>query len=108
MAINEDKAQFILDQLQGWGPIESKRMFGGMGFFREGKMFAKMGGDTFRFKVDEHNQADYEAAGMKPYFSEKKGKGMPYWEVPVSIQEDADQLKAWADKAYEAAVRAKK
>ena len=65
-------------------------MFDGIGFFRDGLMFAKMSGETFCLEVDEENQKDFEERGMTPYFSEKKKKGMPYWEVPIDVIEDRD------------------
>lgn len=108
MALNENYVKFIQDQLSEFGEYESKKMFGGLGFFKDGMMFGKIGGETFRLKVDEHNQADYEAKGMKPFFSETKKKGMPYWEVPVEVVEDSGELKKWAEKAFDAAKRAKK
>lgn len=30
-----DYLKYIIDQLEGWAPFETKRMFGGVGFFRE-------------------------------------------------------------------------
>jgi DNA transformation protein len=63
-------------------------MFGGIGLFHQGLMFGKIGGDTFRLKVDEHNKKEYEDREMKPFYSEKKKKGMPYWEVPIEVFED--------------------
>ncbi len=108
MAVSEDYLNFITDQLSDFGDVEVKRMFGGIGFFKEGLMFGKIGSDTFRLKVDKHNQDEYEKRGMKPFYSKDKKKGMPYWEVPADIIEDRSQLKEWATKSFEAAVRAKK
>lgn len=107
MALNQEFLEYVLDQLSEFGKVEVKKMFGGAGLFHEGLMFGKIGGSTFRLKVDQHNQQDYEERGMKPYYSEKKKKGMPYWEVPVEVLEDKDELTKWALKSYEAAVRAK-
>ena len=108
MAVSESYLAYITDQLSEFGDFQSKKMFGGIGFFREGKMFAMIGGDTFRLKVDESNQADFEAKGMKPYESKTKKKGMPYWEVPADVIEDRTALKKWASKAYEIALKGKK
>ena len=108
MAVSEDYLNFILDQLSEFEPITSKKMFGGVGFFREGLMFGMIGGGAFRLKVDENNQADYEAKGMQPLFMKNKKKGMPYWEVPLEVIEDKKELAKWAEKAYDASVRAKK
>ena len=103
MPVNEEYLKYIQDQLSEFGDVEIKRMFGGIGIFKEGLMFSKIGGDTFRLKVDETNQADFEALGMKPYFNEKKKKGMPYWEVPLEIIEDRSKLAAWANTSFEIA-----
>ena len=108
MAVSQDYLDHILDQLSLFGEVTTKKMFGGVGFFREGKMFGMLGGDTFRLKVDEGNRADYEARGMAQYSSGTKKKGMPYWEVPADVVEDRDLLKQWADKAFQAALDAKK
>ena len=108
MAVSEDYLQFITDQLSDFGPVDIKRMFGGVGLFRDGLMFGKIGSDVFRLKVDEHNKAEYEARGMKPFAHPTKKKGMPYWEVPADVVEDRAVLAEWATKAYAAAVRAKK
>ena len=108
MAVSEDYKNFITDQLEYFGDITAKGMFGGIGFFKEGIMFAMIGGGTFRMRVDEENQADYESKGMKPYQSNPKKKGMPYWEVPVDVLEDKEELNLWAQKSLEAAIRGKK
>ena len=108
MAVSEEFLNMITDQLSEFGEVEIKRMFGGIGLFHESLMFGKIGGDTFRLKVDDNNKKDYEEKGMTPYFSEKKKKGMPYWEVPADVLEDKTELATWARKSFDAAVRGKK
>lgn len=108
MAVNEDLANYIKDQLSTFGNFESKKMFGGVGFFKEGLMFGLLGKNVFHLKVDDYNRAEYEAAGMKAFMSTAKKKGMPYWEVPANVLEDKNELSAWATKSFEAALRAKK
>ena len=108
MAVSEDFIQFIQDQLSGFGHFETKKMFGGVGFFKDGLMFALIGGGTFRLKADDVNKSDFQQRGMKPYHSKKKGKGMPYWEVPADIIEDSEELIKWTESAFQAALRAKK
>lgn len=108
MAVKEDYLNYILDQLSEFGKVEVKKMFGGIGLFHEGLMFGKIGGETFRLKVDDSNKPKYEAKGMKPFHSEKKKKGMPYWEVPLEILKDRIQLKEWAKESYQIAINSKK
>lgn len=108
MAVNEDYLAYIQDQLTDFGSFEVKKMFGGIGLFKEGLMFGMIAGDTFRLKVDSHNKGDFEKHGMKPYMNKSKKKGMPYWDVPPAILEDRKLLAEWALRSYEAAMRAKK
>lgn len=108
MAVNKDYLNYVLDQLSEFGEIKVKNMFGGVGLFHQGLMFGKIGDDTFRLKVDNSNKAKYEEKGMKPFHSEKKKKGMPYWEVPLEILEDSSALKEWAYESYQIAFNNKK
>ncbi len=109
MAVSESTTTFIKDQLSDFADVEMKKMFGGIGIFLEGIMFGMITAkEEFMMRVGEENQRDYEAKGSKPFHHEKKGKGMPYWEVPIDVLEDRSELKAWATKSYEIAVAAKK
>lgn len=105
----ETYTQWIKEQLVDLGSVTSKKMFGGVGFFLEGIMFAKLSGDaTLYFRVDDSNRADYEELGAEQFHSESKKKGMPYYIVPAEIIEDKTQLVQWAGKAHEVAIANKK
>ncbi len=108
MAINQSQLDFIVDQLDGIGEFSHKRMFGGVGFFKDGTMFALLGNSIFNLRVDETNLEDFSAYGMKRFLATEEKKGLPYYEVPVDILEDKDRLTDWALKAFEVAVRNKK
>jgi DNA transformation protein len=108
VAVNQDYLQFIHEQLAGFGDFESKKMFGGVGFFAEGIMFGMISKGILRFRVDETNQANYEARGMTKWQPNPSKKGMPYWEVPVEVLEDKSALAAWATTAFGVAVKLSK
>lgn len=110
MAFNENDKDFIEEQLTAFGEVRSKRMFGGVGFFKNDLMFAMIGGGKFRLKADETTIPDFEAHGMQPLYLDKypNKPPMPYWEVPVSVLEDRDELAQWCAKAYAIAVKKKK
>ncbi len=108
MAISDKYLDYIIDQLSMFGEVETKRMFGGIGIFREGTMFAMIGKDRFRMRADDQNRGDYESYGMKAFMSTAKKKGLPYFEVPVEILEHKDLLTKWASESYYAALRGKK
>ncbi len=108
MAADENYVQFVMDQLGGVGDVQTKKMFGGVGFYVDGIMFGLIGNDKFYLKADDTNVKDYETAGMKAFMSERKGKGMPNYEVPADVLEDAGELKNWALKSIVVAKKAKK
>ena len=108
MAYSQEYLDYILNQLSQFGDVQTKKMFGGVGLFHDNLMFGMIGEDVFRLKVDENNIADYETRGMQQFSSGSKKKGMPYWEVPADVIEDPQLLKQWADKSYQAALKAKK
>lgn len=108
MAVKEDYLQFIEEQLSEFGEYDTKKMFGGMGFFRDGMMFAMIAKGIFRLKADDSNRADFEAKGMSNYQTKPGSKGMPYWEVPADVLEDKSELAIWANKAFAVAQAAKK
>ena len=101
--------QYIEDQLSSIGDVNFKKMFGGVGIFKEGLMFGMISpGDIFRMRADENNKPDYEHAGMKQFPSHHGKQGMPYWDVPIHVIENTDVLKVWAQKSIDAAKNAKK
>ena len=108
MAVNQDYLNFINDQLSMLSDYETKNMFGGVGFFMDGLMFAMIGKGKFMLKVDDSNRSDYESKGMKAFMSSAKKKGMPYYEVPLEILEDKDELTIWATKSIAVAREAAK
>ena len=108
MAVDENYVQFVLDQLSGVGDIQTRKMFGGVGFYKDGLMFGLIGTDKFYLKADETNVKDYEAVGMKAFMSERKGRGMPYYEVPADVLENVAKLKTWALKSVQVSITTKK
>lgn len=105
MAVNDEYVAYVLDQLECLGDVEPKRMFGGVGLYRDGVFFALIARNVLYFKVDGSNRADYEARGMEPFRPRSdKPTVMQYYEVPVEVLEDTDQLREWARKSYDIAV----
>ena len=108
MAFSEDYLNFVIEQLSEFGDFEHKKMFGGVGFFKDGKMFAGIIYGNLCLKVGDSNRKDFEDRGIKPFGSDAKKKGMPYYEVPADVLEDKSRLKEWADKAFQEAIKGKK
>lgn len=84
--------------------LKSKAMFGGYGFWKDGKIFGIIAEGKLFFKVGDSNKSDYESKGMKPFsYAGHNGKlyEMSYWEVPESIQENHQELLNWIEKSLQ-------
>jgi DNA transformation protein and related proteins len=107
MSMNNEFLRYVLDQLRGLGVVTSRKMFGGAGLYLDGTIFALIAYDTLYFKVDETNRSDFEEAGMEPFRPfDETSYVMSYYEVPIDILEEADELVEWAKNALAAARRA--
>ena len=107
MPVSKDYRDYVLELL---APVEatSRRMFGGLGIFHDGLMFALVADDRLFFKTDDSNLGDFQAAGTDPFAYEKSGRktSTGYHEVPAEVIEDAEQLTDWARRSIDVAVRA--
>jgi len=108
LAASAEFLEFITEQLENFGPVAVKRMFGGAGVFREGLMFGLIADEVLYLKIDETTKPDFEAEGTSPFMFSKDGKAMEmaYWRLPERLYDDADELTEWAHRAFEVALRA--
>jgi len=93
---SELKAELVLTRLSSIENISFKKMFGGHGIFRDGKMFCIIDskGNCF-LKADESNRHLFENLG-----SEKHSR-MPYFSVPDEILDKASDFLDLAQKSME-------
>ena len=107
--VSDEFISYVLDQLSDFGEVAWRRMFGGVGLYHDGLMFALIANDVLYLKADDENRGDYEEAGSLPFrpYPDKQTV-MSYYEVPIDVSEDRDELSSWAEKAFGAARRAKK
>ena len=100
MAVSNDFLEYIQDQLREWGEISVRRMFGGAGLWRDGKMFGLVADDVVYLKVDETNRGKYEAAcssPLKPFDDHKTV--LSFYEVPPDIFESPVEFTEWVDES---------
>ena len=98
---------FVVDQLRVFGGISARAMFGGFGVYKAGVMFGLIALDELYFKVDDSNRPDFEARKSHPFVYDGKSKpiSMSYWRVPDDVLESTEDLKDWAMKAYDVALK---
>ncbi len=90
---------FILDQLAGLDDVEARRMFGGYGLYQDETFFGIIHKGKLFFKIDESTVQEYRLRKMKAFRPNAKQTLKSYYQVPVDILEDADELRKWALKA---------
>ena len=100
-------AEQLHEVFERFGPIQLRRMFGGHGVYREGRMFALIAGERLYLKTDDASRAHFEARQLAPFEYTRQGKTMrmSYYEAPPELFEDRDEAAVWARRAWEAALR---
>ena len=96
---------FILDQLRELDGVEARRMFGGHGLYQDETFFGIIHKGKLFFKIDESTVQEYRLRKMKPFRPNAKQMLKSYYQVPVDIIEDADELREWAMRAIAARVK---
>jgi DNA transformation protein len=87
----EAAADRLCEQLSDLGDITSKKMFGGVGVFANGNMFALVDASGRpHLKVGEANSDFADVRG-----TERHGR-MPYYSVPDTMLADVATLRRWA------------
>jgi DNA transformation protein len=101
-------ALYIVDLLQGIGPVAAKPMFGGFGLFLDGLMFGLIAQRILYFKVDSRSKAEFAARGLEPFTYVKRNKPMQlsYWQAPDECLDNAEAMGVWGNKGFLAALGA--
>ncbi len=109
MGISNETAAYIEDRFSVVPDARIRKMFGGIGVFRHGLMFAVALDDgRIAFKADEKTVPEFEKEGSVQWVYEHKNRrsvSMGYWYAPERLADDSDAFAEWAEKAFQAAVR---
>ena len=90
---------FVLDQLGGFRGMTCRAMFGGYGLYQHDSFFGIIHKGRLYFKTDDATRETYRTRSMKPFRPNARQTLKTYYEVPVEIVEDTEQLVAWARDA---------
>lgn len=90
---------FVLDQLTNLRGITCRAMFGGYGLSLKGTFFGIIHKGRLYFKVTPETVDQYKTHGMKPFRPNPKQTLKSFYEVPVDVIEDAEQLNEWAEQS---------
>lgn len=98
MSVSNEFLAYLLDQFAGWGNVTTRKMFGGAGLYRDGKMFGLVADDVAYLKVDDSNRDAFVQAGSRPFRPyPNKPTVMPYYEIPPDVLEQPEELIKWAE-----------
>ena len=102
--------QNLADVFSLFGPIQTKRMFGGYGIYHDGLMFALVADDELYLKADQRTVAEFVQQQLPQFEYEQRGKRikMSYYLAPEGIYDDPELARDWATRAFEAALRAQR
>lgn len=107
MKHDEGFIEFLHELLEPLGLVSTRRMFGGHGVYCDGLFIAIVIDGRLYLKVDEQTKPDFVAAGSAPfvYLDQRKPIEMSYWNVPEEALDSAEQMRPWAKRAIDAALR---
>ncbi len=103
MALSDEEIAHALELFDAVGPLSTRKMFGGLGIYCDGTIFAIVMSDgTIRLKGAGDMVCEFEALGMAPWVYQRPGQkqsSMPYWTLPDSAHDDPDEASDLARRA---------
>ena len=99
MAKHDGFKDFVLDQLADLRGLTCRAMFGGYGLRYREAFFGIVHKGRLYFKVTPETVGSYKEQSMKPFRPNAKQTLKSFYEVPVDVIEDSEQLTQWASDA---------
>lgn len=103
MALSDEEIAHALELFSGLGALTTRKMFGGLGIYHAGLIFAVVMSDgAIRLKGQGEMIARFEALGMTRWTYQRPGQkasSMPYWDLPDSAMDDPEEASALAREA---------
>ncbi|WP_029355424.1 TfoX/Sxy family protein [Bosea sp. 117] len=98
----------VEDVFTAFGPVRCRRMFGGLGIYAAGVMFALMVDDEIYLKTDSDFADTLQAEGSHPFAYEGRGRQVTtsYWSIPPRRIDDAEAVAEIAYRALRVAQEA--
>ena len=95
--------QYALDLFNPLGRLTSKTLFGGNAILKNNITFAMVFDGSIYLKTDKNTVKKYLDLDSKPLSYKKNNKtiSLRYYEIPIEVIDDEDQLMQWAIEASE-------
>lgn len=91
--------EYLRELFSSLGEISIRKMFGGQGIYYQGKIFAVVVDSELLLKANEETKSEFIKAGCVQWAYEGKNgriSKMPYWNIPSTAFDDADEMAHWA------------
>lgn len=93
MAVADADIAFATDLFSDLGAVTSRKMFGGLGLYQDGAIFAVVSSDgRIYVKTIPDTAKELANDGAEQFHN------MPYWSLPESALDDPETACAWATK----------
>ncbi len=101
--------EYLNEVFRLFGPLRSRRMFGGYGIYFNDLMIGLVADNTLYLKTDALSAQQFSDVGSLPFEYTKNGvvMKMSYSSAPIEIFDDPAIARTWACTAYEAALRSR-
>lgn len=98
----------VADIFATFRPVRCRRMFGGLGVYADGVMFALVADGRLYLKADVPFGGELAARGAEPFIYESGGRTITvsYWSMPESALDDPDEAAELGARALGLARRA--
>ncbi len=104
MAVSDEQIEMVRDLFECVGPITTRKMFGGLGIYHDGTIFAILMSDgQLKLKGAGDMAETFDAEGWERWTYQREGSdkitAMPYWSLPDALLDDPEEASAWARRA---------
>jgi len=106
MTVSDNYVAYVIDKLASVAPVKTRKMFNGLGVYRNQQLFAILANNNIYFKTDAKSQKRYESFGAKP-FQPCGEDGIPshYYQLPDLVLNDDKKLAQWMTRACNASTK---
>lgn len=105
MAVTDEEIAFVTDLFSGVGRISTRKMFGGLGIYADGTIFAvRMSDGAVKLKGMGDMVRVFDDEGWQPWIYTRKdgaASSMPYWTMPDELLDDPEAASDWARRALD-------
>lgn len=103
MAVSQQEIDRIRDLFAPLGDLTTRKMFGGLGIYHAGQIFAILMSDgTLRLKAQGDMITRMRSLGCQQWTYQRPGQNpaaMPYWTLPETALDDPEEASALARDA---------